>query len=430
MQTTDNSHQSLSRRGFLVSGLMAAIGWASRPNPSLARVSISPGKKASTENVLVILFLRGGADGLNMVAPYAEDAYYRYRPTLNVSAPNDKTKAAASRLLDLDGFFGLNPLLAPLLPAYRKGMMAVVHACGSQDQTRSHFEAMSAMERGLASGGAGTSSGWLARHLACGGERDQSPLRAVSFSSVMPDSLKGATGAVALPDITGFRLNLPEAIPQGGENEIRQALAGLYDSPKDAAARAGRETLAVLETLNRLKPDQYRPGGGAVYPSSELGTAFRQVAFLIRANIGLEVACLEKGGWDSHIAQNNLLPAHLADIGQAVGAFATDLGSEISRVTVIVITEFGRRLYENSGLGTDHGRGSVMFVLGGGINGGQVYARWPGLEPARLEPPGDLRVTTDYRDILAEIILKRQQNRQLADVFPGYNAGFRGIAQG
>lgn len=378
--------KSPSRRSFLVGLGLGSLAWA-LPRTALSQIAVDP--RGRTRPVVVSVFLRGGADGLNIVAPYAEDGYHRNRPALRL---------APEQVLDLDGFFGFNPAFAPALPLFQEGKLAIVHAAGSGDQTRSHFEAMNTMERGLAGGSQGSASGWLARYLAISEPAQPSPLRAVAFGGTMPDSLRGATSAIAVDSLDDFRLDCEN------EPEMRAVLRDLYGNGKDAMAQAGAETLQVLETLNRLDPKRYRPSNGATYPDSDLGRALMQVGLLIRAEIGLEIAVLDKGGWDTHVAQGNLLGPILQDLGASLAAFDQDLGGEMSRVTVVVQTEFGRRLKENSGLGTDHGRASVMFAMGGGVRGGRVLADWPGLEDAQLEPPGDLRVTTDYRRVLAEVL--------------------------
>jgi uncharacterized protein (DUF1501 family) len=281
---------------------------------------------------------------------------------------------------------------------------------------------MATMERGQANDATGTASGWLARHLAATQGDNASPLRAVAFTSVMPDILRGATDATALRSLEDFRLILPGATA-ARETELRRALTAFYAEGRDAVAEAGRETLAVLDTLHRVDPARYRPANGAVYPASDLGSGLKQVACLLRSRVGLEVAFLDKGGFDTHVAQGSAggwLATLLDDLGRSLAAFAQDMGPEMRRVTVVVMTEFGRRLQENSGLGTDHGRASVMMLLGGGVIGGKVFGTWPGLKQEQLEEEMDLRVTTDYRDVLSEIVVRRLHNDRLADVFPNY----------
>lgn len=280
------------------------------------------------------------------------------------------------------------------------------------------------MERGLPRPGDGQASGWLARHLESCPMANATPLRAVAFGSVMPDSLRGATHSIQIQSLSDFRLATDQ------EAEIRDRLGDLYAGHRDEMAQAGRETLQVLETLNRLDPASYQPANGAVYPDTGFGNGMKQVAFLVRADVGLQVACLDMGGWDTHVAQGTItgwLTRLLDELGKATAALAQDLGSNMKRVTVVVQTEFGRRLYENAGLGTDHGRGSMMFLLGGGVRGGKVYADWPGLKPDQLEGTGDLAVTTDYRNVLAEVLTRRTSATDLNTVFPGLRPQFPGI---
>jgi uncharacterized protein (DUF1501 family) len=395
-----------SRRAILVGAALGAITWASRGS-ALAQVAIDPSNRDG--RVLVVVFLRGGADGLNIVVPHGEDAYYRNRPSLGIPRRS---------LVDLDGFFGLNPALGPLERHFHEGRLAILHAVGSDDRTRSHFEAMNAMERGLSDVRQGAASGWLARHLAATEPARPSPLRAVAFGPIMPDSLRGGTAAIAIESLADFRLT----IPKGASAEvIRTRLRELYRRGSDEMAVAGRETLDVLDSLARLAPQDYEPAGSAAYPESDLGQGLRQVALLVRAGVGLEVAALDKGGWDTHVAQGSTsgwLTALLEDLARSLDAFATDLGEEMRKVTMVVMTEFGRRVAENGGLGTDHGRASMMMVLGGGVRGGKVLGEWPGLDRDALEGPGDLRVTTDYRNVLAEV-LGRNGDADLAAMFPG-----------
>lgn len=412
-----------TRRQVLLGGVAAALGWFLEGRSALAQVALRPAQEEQRGDVLVCLFLRGGADGLNMVIPYGEDAYYRLRPTLAVPAPRDRRRPPGERAVALDDMFALHPALQPLYPLYAQGMLAFIHACGSAERSRSHFEAMSAMERGVAEAKAGVSSGWIARHLMSVPRRSSSPLRAVAFSNVLPQSLRGCTDAVVLQTLADFRLAPPKGVGRVRPEELQRALRQLYtNGDRQSVQQAAQDTLQVLQALGRLDPARYRPAHGAVYPDSELGRGLQQVAMLIKAGVGLEVACLDRGGWDTHVAQGSTtgwMAGNLADLAGSLAAFARDLGKEMRHVTVVAMTEFGRRVRENSGLGTDHGRASVMLVLGGGVQGGKVYARWRGLEPSQLEEPGDLRVTTDYREVLAEVVRERLGNPHVARVFPG-----------
>jgi len=280
---------------------------------------------------------------------------------------------------------------------------------------------MEAMERGLSQNGERAASGWLSRHLLATPAKKETPLRAVALGGTLPTSLSGATDALAMESLDEFRLSLDPT----QEPAFQRGLEELYAEGKDVLTTAGRETLEVLKTLNRLNPSAYKASNGAAYPKSDFGQALRQIAFLVRANVGLEVAVLDHGGWDTHFVQGStsgLLTNQLTDIGACLAAFAADLGTELDSVTVVMQTEFGRRAYENSSVGTDHGHGSVMTVLGGGTKGGKVYGKWPGLEEHQLEVPGDLAVTTDYRTVLSEVLSRRMGNEDLASVFPEFDA--------
>jgi len=416
----------ITRRSLVGGALTAALAaWAGRS--ALADVTMT-GKQGESESgdVIVTLFLRGGMDGLSLIVPHGDDDYYRPRPTLALAAP----QKGSGSVTDIDGFFGLHPSAAALVPHFKEGRMAAVQAIGSSDQTRSHFEAMATMERGLKGGGpdyaSGSASGWLARYLNATPPADPSPLRAVAFSNVMPDTLRGATDTSVLSTLAEYQLKAPET--EAGRKYV-SSLHSLYAKGAkgdDAASVSGREIHRVLETLRRVDPANYKPANNALYPETDLGGGLRQVAILLKANVGLEAAFLDREGWDTHVGQGGVtgyLALGFKDVAASLAAFAKDLGQEgLARVTVIVQTEFGRRVKENSGLGTDHGRGSAMLLLGGSVNGGKVFGSWPGLALSTLEGPGDLRVTTDYRTVFAEVLSRRtpRGEQSIPSVFPGW----------
>jgi uncharacterized protein (DUF1501 family) len=393
---------------LLVGASLAGLTWASR-GTALAGFTVTP---EPTPNKLVVIFLRGGADGLAILTPFFEDRYYKIRPNIAL---------AEKDLVKLDGRFGLHPGLKPLENLVAQKRVLGIHAVGSFDRTRSHFEAMSAMERGLADDGAGPASGWLGRYLAASATPEQTPLRAVAFGSTMPDAFRGGLNSVSLDSISQYRLN-------GNAEERKQLVAQLRDlcsQDKDAASEAGLSTLRVLEALQALEMPKTR-NGNLKYPETGLGNGLKETAMMIKGDVGMEVAFLNMGGWDTHVAQGSTvgwIHGLISELGQALAAFAEDLGPELDRTTIIVKSEFGRRVYENGGLGTDHGRAGAMLVLGGGLKRTGAYADWPTLEPDQLEDPGDLRVTTDYRTVLAELLHKRQGFADSATVFPGWNAG-------
>lgn len=401
----------IGRRAALAAGIGAAVWWMGA-RTAFAQAALRPDR--SEGPVMVVVFLRGGADGLNIVTPYQEDAYYRLRPTLAIARPSARSRPAGERLIDLDGFFGLNPALAMLEPHFKEGKLGFVHACGSADSTRSHFEAMGTMERGAMSTPSQQLSGWIARHLNTTPER-RNPMRAVALTSVAPDSLLGNTSALTIQNLEDYRLGIEDA-------HSLQALQALYASGDDMLSISGRDTISVLDTLKRLDPRKYTPAAGANYPDTEFGRSLKQTAFLIKGGFGLEIAALDLGGWDSHVAQGTTsgwLTNLLNELGGAVDAFLRDLGADASRVNLVVQTEFGRTNEENSGFGTDHGRGGVMLLAGAGVQGGKVHGTWPGLTSVRREGPGDLDVTTDYRTILAGLVREHLGNRNVAEVFPG-----------
>lgn len=407
---------SPSRRSILALGSLGLIGWMAGRKSALAQVGLS--HDAEERDLLVVIFLRGGADGLNVVAPYGDDGYYRLRPSLALPKP---TSSAADRTLDLDGFFAFHPVLAPIYPQFKEGKLAVLHAVGSNDHTRSHFEAMSAMERGLPQASTGAASGWLARYLTASRTDRDSPLRAVALGPILPDSLRGGGTGNAVRSVADYRLN--------ADSRFERLLKLAYAGGDDEAVQAGRDTLKILDALNKLDPKGYRAG---TYPQTELGEGLKQTALLAKAGVGLEVACLDKGGWDTHVAQGGTtgwLASQLDDVAKSLAGFVADMGERMARTTVVVMTEFGRRAYENTGLGTDHGRASFMFLMGGGVKGGKVYADWPGLAEHKLEEQGDLRVTTDYRNVLAEVLERRMALQDSQAVFEGLNPKSVGALQ-
>ncbi|HVP62289.1 MAG TPA: DUF1501 domain-containing protein [Myxococcaceae bacterium] len=364
--------------------------------------SISLGTPPGEDRVLVTVFLRGGADGLALVPPVGDDAYRRVRPRLGVPP---------ARALPLDGPFGLAPELAELHPFFLSGQLAVVHAVGSDDDSRSHFVAQELMERG----GVAASGGWLGRWLRA--RAVSGALTAVTTGREVPDSLRGAPSATALA-------GLMELAPGPEWSSLCESLGGLYARDARLGGPA-RDALAAAARVSKLRTEGVRPEHGAQYAErreGEVAHAFgqqlAQVAALIRARIGLVVACVDLAGWDSHFAQETIVAPRLRALALGLSAFATDLGTALSRVTVVVMSEFGRRVAENASLGTDHGRGGVMLVLGGGTPGG-MHCRWPGLDTDRLEGPGDLPVVHDYRDVLAAV-LARHGEVPMSAVFPGH----------
>ncbi len=421
-------YETVSRRTFLSRGAQSAaalmFGNKIVALPTwMPRISLADPHVGPAGDTLVCVFLRGGADGLNMVVPHGDEEYYAHRPIIGIPRPDDNG-ASDGRTVDLDGFFGLHPALAPLHAIYAAGDMTFIHATGSPDESRSHFEAMDLMERGATENGDYT--GWLARHLATLDSGNSSSLRAVGIGDMLPASLTGAVSSTALQSIADYHLaGRPDRVGQ-----MSTLLQSLYEQNQDMLTAVAQQTFASIDVLGRIDTAGYVPNGRA-YQENEFGQAMRMVAQLIKADVGVEVACVDLGGWDTHVGQGGTIgtmASQLAELAEGLAAFYEDLQARMGNVTVVVMSEFGRRLQENGGLGTDHGHGSMMMVLGGGIDGGQVFANWPGLHDEQLVGPGDLAVTTDYRDVLGEIIQKRLNNPLLPDIFPGYRVNPLGLA--
>jgi uncharacterized protein (DUF1501 family) len=393
-------------------------------NAWLPRLAFAPPHDTTPRDTLIVIFLRGAADALNIIVPHGEAAYYALRPTLSIARPDDGAARAEDRTINLDGFFGLHPAMRPLLPAWQAQQLAIVHACGAPDESRSHFKAMELMERGV-NDERGPASGWIGRHLASARGPAQSSLRAVAFGSMTPRSLSGSVPVTALRSITDVHL--------GGDStrtrQMQRALNALYAG--DSASVTGHETLVLMRALERIDPAT-PPTRGARYPDSEFGHGLRQAALLVKAQIGVEVAALDLGGWDTHFAQgaaSGQMAALLRELAQGLAALHTDLLDHMRSISIVCMSEFGRRAAENGSLGTDHGHGSAMLLLGGAVRGGRVHGVWPGLGDGQLIGPGDLAVTTDYRDVLGELLSKRLGNVAMAEVFPGYAVKAKGVFQ-
>lgn len=384
----------------------------------LPRLAFAPAQTAPRGDTLVVIFLRGAADVLNMVVPHGESAYYDLRPSLGIPRPDDRRAKNEARTIDLDGFFGLHPEMRPLLEMWQEKQLAIIHACGAPDESRSHFKAMELMERGV-DDERGPASGWIGRHLATLDTGNTSPLRAIGLGQMPQRSLSGSVPVSALRSIADFHLGGdPRAVAQ-----MRTALNTIY-----ADDIAGQETLHILDILQKLDPiTQSQNPQIAKYPESDFGLALRQTAMLVRAEVGLEVAAIDLGGWDTHFAQGGIQARLLKDLSEGLAAFHAEMAGQMGKLTVVTMSEFGRRAAENGSLGTDHGHGSMMMVLGGHVHGGKVHGDWPGLQAEQLVGPGDLAVSSDYRDVLAEIIQLRLNNPAVEAIFPGHSLRFKGI---
>ncbi len=400
---------SITRRAFVKGGAMAVVGTAAIPT-FLTRAAFGATDAGTANKRLVVIFQRGAADGLNIVVPHAERAYYAMRPSINIPQ---------AKVIDLDGFFGLHPSLAPLKPLWDQKHLAIVHAAGSPDATRSHFDAQDFMESGTP-GVKATSDGWLNRTLQSENTSD-SPFRAIALGTSLPRILAGPAPAVAVSNVNGFGIagGSPVATP------ISSTFEAMYAQSVDSILHGtGAETFEAVRMLKAADPQRYTPAAGADYPRGRFGDALRQTAQLIKANLGVQVGFTDIGGWDHHVnegAAEGQLANVLREFAQSIAAFWIDLGPLAQETVIVTMSEFGRTARENGNRGTDHGHANVMFVLGGPVRGGHVYGRWPGLEQAQLYEGRDLALTTDFRRVLGEAVSLHLGNPKLNTVFPGFD---------
>ncbi|HEV2709786.1 MAG TPA: DUF1501 domain-containing protein [Edaphobacter sp.] len=400
----------ITRRGFMKGGALALVGTSTIPSFLTRSVMAEMTAAGVNKKKLVVLFQRGAADGLNIVVPYREQNYYAMRPTIAIKQ---------NEVIDLDGFFGLHPAMAAFKPLYDQGHLAIVPAAGSPDTTRSHFDAQDYMESGTP-GVKSTPDGWLNRALQVESLREKpSAFRAVALGAQIPRTLEGKVQAIALDNVLDFSVGGrgPQASP------MSSAFQSMYDQSTDAVLHGtGEETFEAVKMLKATDPAHYRPAAGVVYPKTEFGNSLKQVAQLMKANLGVEAAFSDIGGWDTHQNQgaaNGQLASRLTDLSEGIAAFWRDMGQEAENVTLVTMSEFGRTARQNGTGGTDHGHANVMFVLGGQVKGGKVYGKWPGLDNDQLNEGRDLTVTTDFRRVLGEAAYKTLGAKNLALVFPG-----------
>lgn len=404
-----------NRRIFLRNSALAMVGVGAAPVWLQRALYANDQRPGARKKVLVAIFQRGAADGLNIVVPHGDKNYYAMRPTIGIPAPTAGVDAAES-VVDLDGYFGLHPMLAPLKPLWEAQHLAVVQATGSPDPTRSHFDAQDYMESGTP-GMKATGDGWLNRSLPPISEKP-SPVRAIALGPVLPRALRGTNGAVALDSVDSFRVKDPAATA---------ILESLYSGSHDEVLNGtGRETFEAMSLLQSLQRTPYVPAAGANYPRGKFADNMRQIAQLIKADVGVEVAFADIGGWDHHVNEVGQRPSQgplanlLREFGQTLAAFHRDLGGRMSDVVLVTMSEFGRTAHENGNRGTDHGHANCMFVLGGDVKGGKVYGPWPGLEREQLYEGRDLNLTTDFRAVLGELVSCHLGNSNLQSVFPNY----------
>jgi uncharacterized protein (DUF1501 family) len=402
---------SITRRVFVRNGALAVVGTSAVP-AFLTRACYAAESLGIKNKRLVVIFQRGAADGLNIVVPHGEPAYYAMRPSINIPR---------NAVIDLDGFFGLHPSLSAFQPLWNQRHLAIVHAAGSPDATRSHFDAQDFMESGTP-GVKATEDGWLNRSLrSLPSSAEKSAFRAIAMGPSMPRILSGSEPAVALNNINDFGVGgkNPNAVPTSNTFEA------MYEHSVDSVLHGtGQETFEAVKMLKAADPSKYSPATGADYPKGRFGDSLKQLAQLIKANMGVQVAFADIGGWDHHVNEGNTqgqIANVLHEFSQSIAAFWTDLGNLGEDTVVVTMSEFGRTARENGNRGTDHGHANVMFVMGGPVRGGKVYGRWPGLDSSQLYEGRDLAVTTDFRRVVGEAVYRHLGNKNLDQVFPGYD---------
>ncbi len=409
----------MERRAFVKSGALALVTMGLSPS-FLRRTTFGMElTRTAKGKILICLFQRGAADALNIVVPHGERAYYAMRPSIAIPQPS---RAAAGSALDLDGFFGLHPSLAPLKPLYDRGLLAPVHAVGSPSATRSHFDAQDYMESGTPDV-KGTTDGWLNRYLAAQGTCDEcnlarTPFRAVSLTAQTPRVLEGPSPTVAMNNLDEFTVRATGSSAERLEALYRTGSADLVHG-------TGAEMFDAVKMLRAANPRKYLPRNGADYPRSQFGQRLLQIAQLVKANVGLEIAFADIGGWDTHVNQGSStgqLAQRLDDFARSISALVTDLGDRMDDVAILTMSEFGRMARENGNRGTDHGHAGALFAIGGHVKGGKVYGKWPGLEQEQLYEGRDLALTTDFRSIFAELAQDHLGATALDRIFPGYRA--------
>ena len=406
---------AMNRRFFLHKGALAVAGTTMMPNflvrSVLAQAPTAPGQR------LVVIFQRGAADGLNVVVPYREKNYYSMRPSIAIPQ---------NQVIDLDGFFGLHPSLSSFKPLYDQGHLAIVHACGSPDMSRSHFDAQDFMESGTP-GVKNTDDGWLNRalqaedlvHRCAGTCEAHTAFRALALGADVPRTLAGKIPAIAMSNVNTFTVGAKGPTPGPAASAFEAMYAGSGDKIFHSA---GDETFEAVKMLRAANPGQYKPVDAANYPNTEFGNNMKQIAQLLKANLGVEAAFTDVTGWDTHQNQgsvNGQLANRLTDFSASIAAFWRDMGDGAGNITLVTMSEFGRTARENGTGGTDHGHANAMFVLGGQVKGGKVYGKWPGLDNDQLNEGRDLALTTDYRQVLGEVVTHSLGAENLDIVFPG-----------
>ena len=417
----------MNRRIFVKSGALALVTMGLSPSFLRRSVFAAGLPRAQKGKTLICIFQRGAADALNVVVPHGERAYYSMRPAIAIPAPTRNTPGAA---IDLDGFFGLHPSLSPFKPLWDRGLLTAVHAVGSPSSTRSHFDAQDYMESGTPDN-KGTADGWLNRYLAAKGtcaECQLTPFRAVAMTPQTPRILEGASPTIAMNSLDEFTLRTSgdaaaeiEALYMTGSTDARRSVT--VGGSSDVVHSAGGDMFEAIKVLRAANPQKYQPQNGAQYPNTAYGNHLRQIAQLIKSDVGLEIAFADIGGWDTHVNQGaatGQLAGRLDEFSKGVAALVTDLGDRMRDVAILTMSEFGRTARQNGNGGTDHGHASSMFVIGGEVQGHKVHGKWPGLEQEQLNEGRDLALTTDFRSVFSEVVGKHLGATAFDRIFPGF----------
>ena len=405
----------MNRRFFLKSGsvALASVG-VGLSAPGFLERALSQTGKSGRRKTLIAIFQRGAVDGLNVVVPYGESPYYDLRPSISIPKPG-----ATDGAIDLDGLFGLHPSLSPFKHLFDSQRLAIIHASGSPNSTRSHFDAQDYMESGTP-GVKSTSDGWLNRYLQAKKESERSLLRAVSMTQTTPRVLHGRAPTISMSNLNDFAIRAGKS-----SSDLQGGFEAIYArETNDRLADMGRETFEAVNYLKKVNPAQYKPANGAEYPRTPFGNSLLQIAQLIKAGVGLEIAFTDIGGWDTHVNEGNSrgqLGNLLQQFGAGISALYRDLGQQMDDVVILTMSEFGRTARENGNRGTDHGHANAMFVLGNSVRGGNVYGKWPGLKNDQLNEGRDLALTTDFRDVFGEIAARHLGAANVQSIFPGYN---------
>jgi len=406
---------TISRRAFIQAGGLAMVSLGGDPLfLDRAAYALSDLRRGvAGKKTLVCLFQRGAVDGLSMVVPAGDRWYWQERQ--RIALPKEQ-------LISLDGMFALHPRLAPLKPLWDQKRLAIVHAVGSPSTTRSHFDAQDYMESGTPDRKS-TTDGWANRYCSHAREHAETPFRAVAFGPQLPRTMAGSAPALAIDDLRTFGMRAARA---DGEQRLTRAFESLYEGAATGLiASSSAEGFEAIKMLKLANPTAVPAANGAQYPRGKLGASMQQIAQLIKADLGMQIAFADVGGWDTHVNQGSeqgQLATRLDELGSALGAFTTDLGEKMRDVVVVTMSEFGRTVKENGTGGTDHGHGTAMMILGGDVRGGHVYGQWPTLAPEARYEGRDLAVTTDFRSVFGEILTGHLGAADLSAVFPDYTA--------